>query len=114
MEEAPMQPYGFAPWSWRDPAFGPVDPDNQGDPGDRVNVDSTVQDEQQSRDLAAYHVEALDGKIGSIDEATYEVGSASIVVDTGPWIFGHKVLLPAGTGQRVDHGDHQGSVDRAQ
>jgi hypothetical protein len=25
-----------------------------------------------------------------------------IVVDTGPWIFGKKVLLPAGVVQRVD------------
>jgi hypothetical protein len=40
--------------------------------------------------------------IGKVDEATNEVGSSYIVVDTGPWIFGKKVLLPAGTIDRVD------------
>ena len=47
-------------------------------------------------DLAGHHVEALDGGIGKIDEASNEVGSSYIVVDTGPWIFGKKVMLPAG------------------
>jgi hypothetical protein len=37
-----------------------------------------------------------------IDEATYDVGSSFVVVDTGPWIFGSKVMLPAGTINRVD------------
>jgi hypothetical protein len=35
-------------------------------------------------DLAGYDVEAVDGSIGSIDEATAEIGSSYIVVDTGP------------------------------
>ncbi len=47
-------------------------------------------------DIAGFKVEALDGSIGSIDEATYDVGGSYIVVDTGPWIFGKKVVLPAG------------------
>jgi hypothetical protein len=34
--------------------------------------------------LIGYGVEALDGKIGKIDEASNEVGAAWIVVDTGP------------------------------
>ena len=46
--------------------------------------------------LAGYDVEAMDGGIGKIDEASYDVGAGYIVVDTGPWIFGKKVLLPAG------------------
>jgi hypothetical protein len=53
-------------------------------------------------DLTGYSVEATDDKIGKIDEATYDVGGSYIVVDTGPWIFGKKVMLPAGTIQRVD------------
>jgi hypothetical protein len=28
-------------------------------------------------------------------------------VDTGPWIFGKKVMLPAGVISRVDHDDEQ-------
>src|SRR5579862_8531918 len=53
-------------------------------------------------DLTGYEVEALDGGIGKIDEASNDVGSSFIVVDTGPWIFGKKVMLPAGVIDRVD------------
>jgi hypothetical protein len=53
-------------------------------------------------DLTGYSVEALDGGIGKIDEATYDVGSSYIVVDTGPWIFGKQALLPAGVIDRID------------
>ena len=47
-------------------------------------------------DLVGYSVEATDGSIGKIDEATNEVDAAHVVVDTGPWIFGKKRLIPAG------------------
>ena len=60
-----------------------------------------------SLDLSGFHVEAVDGEIGSIDETTYKVGSDALVVDTGPWIFGKKVMLPAGTIMRVDESDHR-------
>jgi hypothetical protein len=64
------------------------------------------------RDLTGYAVEASDGGIGKIDEATHEVGSSYIVVDTGPWIFGKKVMLPAGVIDRVDADDEKVYVDR--
>ena len=53
-------------------------------------------------DLTGYKVEATDGEIGKIDKSTNDVGSACIVVDTGPWIFGKKVLIPAGIVRDVD------------
>ncbi|WP_436844154.1 PRC-barrel domain-containing protein [Streptomyces subrutilus] len=53
-------------------------------------------------DLVGFDVEATDGKIGSVDEETTEVGSAHVVVDTGFWIFGKHVVLPAGTIRRID------------
>jgi hypothetical protein len=53
-------------------------------------------------DLEGYDVEATDGSIGKVDEATFDVGSSYIVVDTGPWIFGKKVLLPAGVIKDID------------
>ena len=44
-----------------------------------------------------------DGRsIGKIDEATQDVGACYVVVDTGPWILGKKVLLPAGLLTAVD------------
>ena len=53
-------------------------------------------------DLNGFAVEALDGKIGKIDEATNQAGGSFVVVDTGPWIFGKKVMLPAGVIRDVD------------
>ncbi|MFE5560239.1 PRC-barrel domain-containing protein [Streptomyces sp. NPDC056544] len=52
--------------------------------------------------LVGFKVEASDGSIGKVDEDTDEVGASYIVVDTGPWIFGKEVLIPAGTIVRVD------------
>jgi hypothetical protein len=53
-------------------------------------------------DMSGFTVEAIDGKIGKVDESTQEAGGSFVVVDTGPWIFGKKVLLPAGVVQNVD------------
>jgi hypothetical protein len=53
-------------------------------------------------DLTGYKVEAVDGSIGKIDEASNDVGASYMVVDTGPWIFGKKVMLPAGVVRDVD------------
>jgi hypothetical protein len=53
-------------------------------------------------DLTDFKVEATDGSIGKVHEATHEAGGSFIVVDTGPWIFGKKVMLPAGVVRDVD------------
>ncbi len=52
--------------------------------------------------LDEFDVVALDGDIGKIDEATYDVGASYIGVDTGPWIFGRKVVIPAKAIARLD------------
>ncbi|MCM2416992.1 PRC-barrel domain containing protein [Streptomyces sp. RKAG293] len=58
---------------------------------------------QAEADVTGYKVEATDGHIGKVDKHSDEVGAAYLVVDTGVWIFGKSVLLPAGTVSRVDH-----------
>jgi hypothetical protein len=63
-------------------------------------------------DLTGFDVEALDGEIGSIDEKSNDVDASYLVVDTGPWIFGKKVLLPAGVIDRVDLNDKRIFVSR--
>jgi hypothetical protein len=73
-----------------------MDPWTYGD-ADTIGVDVAA-----GVDLTGFSVEATDGSIGKIDEATYQTSQSYIVVDTGPWIFGKKVLLPAGVVQRVD------------
>lgn len=53
-------------------------------------------------DLAGLEVEATDGHIGSVEEASMLGDNDYLVVDTGPWIFGKKVMLPAGLVTGVD------------
>ena len=55
-----------------------------------------------STDLTGFDVEATDGSIGKIDEASNETSASCFVVDTGFWIFGKKRLIPAGVVRRID------------
>ena len=55
-----------------------------------------------SQEIEGFGVEARDGSIGKIDELTDEVGRSAVVVDTGPWILGRKVVIPAGAIERID------------
>jgi hypothetical protein len=57
---------------------------------------------ERSSDLEGFEVAALDGDIGKIDAATDDVDASFVVVDTGPWIFGKKTLIPAKAIVRVD------------
>jgi hypothetical protein len=72
------------------------------DPWTYGDVDTIGVDMTRGLDLTGFSVEATDGGIGKVDEATYDTSSSYIVVDTGPWIFGKKVLLPAGVVERID------------
>ncbi len=62
-------------------------------------------------DLVDYEVEARDGSIGTVDAATNAVDVAHLVVDTGKWIFGRKVVIPAGLVTEVDEAGHKVWVD---
>ncbi|MET8286263.1 PRC-barrel domain-containing protein [Streptomyces sp. NPDC048448] len=64
-------------------------------------------------DLTGYKVEASDGGIGKVDKHSDEVGDAYLVVDTGVWIFGKEVLLPASTVIQIDPEDRKIFVDRS-
>jgi hypothetical protein len=63
-------------------------------------------------ELVGFRVEAVDGGIGTVDEATYDTSSSYIVVHTGPWILGKKVVLPAGVIERIDLDTETIFVDR--
>jgi hypothetical protein len=65
-----------------------------------------------AREITGYEIEATDGSIGSVHEASQETGGSYLIVDTGPWIFGKKVMLPAGVVSRVDHENRHVFVDR--
>jgi len=77
---------------------------NRGDQGVAI-VDIwafQVEPSLQPADVVGFSVEATDGGIGKVDEATVESGQGHLIIDTGPWIFGKKVMLPAGVVDRVD------------
>jgi adenylate kinase len=67
-----------------------------------ATVDMWTFQTAQNIDLSGFKVEATDGDIGKVDESTNEAGGSFIVVDTGPWIFGKKVMLPAGVIRDID------------
>lgn len=79
----------FDPWSYREPAG------------------------TSGADLVGYTVAATDGSIGRVDAASAEVAASYLVVDTGRWIFGKKVMLPAGVVEHVDHEQRTVTVDRS-
>ena len=55
-------------------------------------------------DLRGMSVEARDGSIGKVEDVVDRVaGGAFLLVDTGPWIFGRTVKLPASVVDAVDH-----------
>ena len=57
----------------------------------------------QAGDLLGYDVEATDGSIGRVDDATDDISASYLVVDVGSWFFGRQRLVPAGAVTGVDH-----------
>jgi hypothetical protein len=79
---------------------------------DIYTYETAVLPQGEMPDISGFQVEATDGSIGTVDEHTYDVGASYLVVDTGPWIFGKKVMLPAGVIRQVDLDDETVFVDR--
>ncbi|MEU8465544.1 PRC-barrel domain-containing protein [Streptomyces sp. NPDC029003] len=63
-------------------------------------------------DLTGFEVEATDGSVGKVDKHSDEAGDSYLVVDTGIWIFGKEVLLPASTVVSIDPEERKVYVDR--
>jgi hypothetical protein len=74
---------------------------------------SATSGHQAGLDLVGFGVEATDGSIGKVDKHSEVTGLAFLVVDTGPWIFGRRVVLPASTVVRVDPAEEAVYVDRS-
>ncbi|ALC18803.1 hypothetical protein RKD30_006935 [Streptomyces pristinaespiralis] len=54
------------------------------------------------RDLTGFTVETPDGILGHVDRQSDEPGRQHLVVDTGAWVFGRSVLVPAGFVRRIN------------
>jgi hypothetical protein len=82
-------------------------------PGARFDPWSYREDvEATGADLAGYRVEAVDGGVGKVGSWTQEVSAGHLVVATGPWIFGRKVMVPAGAVNHIDHVDQRIYLDQ--
>src|SRR5690348_13129836 len=63
-------------------------------------------------ELEGFSVEALDGPIGHVVERRRSIDGTCIVIETGPWIFGKKVVLPAGVVDRIRPDEEKIYVER--
>jgi hypothetical protein len=63
-------------------------------------------------DLSGFEVVAKDGSIGTVDEVSNDVRVNYLVVDTGDWLPGRQVMVPAGTVERVDPSARKVFLDR--
>jgi hypothetical protein len=65
-------------------------------------------------ELQGMAVEALDGRVGKVDGVADGPDGTVVVVDTGLWILGKKVEIPAAAVSRVDTEQNTMWVDRTQ
>jgi hypothetical protein len=65
------------------------------------------------RDLLDFDVQATDGSVGRVMEATYEAGESYLVVDTGQTLLSKQVVLPAGVVERIDRESSTVYVNRS-
>ncbi|MEU9178932.1 PRC-barrel domain-containing protein [Streptomyces sp. NPDC048550] len=52
--------------------------------------------------LVGFTVAAADGVIGHVDRQQDQPGMQHLVVDTGVWVFGKSILIPAGAVTAID------------
>ncbi|KUM68195.1 hypothetical protein [Streptomyces curacoi] len=57
---------------------------------------------QEGRPLTGFTVEAADGVIGHVDRQADDTPLRHLIVDTGAWVFGSSLLIPAGTVTGID------------
>jgi hypothetical protein len=85
------------------------DPDVRFDPW---NFRPDVAVEVQGAKLAGHRVEASDGKVGTVVTASLAPGDSYLIVNTGWWVLGKRIQLPAGTVNHVDRSERRIYLDR--
>jgi len=69
----------------------------------------------EKSDIVGYRVVAKDDDdAGRVTEAIYEPGSSCIVVETGPWLLGRRVLIPAALVRSMDEDERTIAVSLTQ
>ncbi|MFJ2645670.1 PRC-barrel domain containing protein [Streptomyces sp. NPDC087420] len=67
----------------------------------------------EDRSLVGFEVEATDGVVGQVERQTDHDGMRHLVVDTGMWVFGTSLLIPAGLITGIDSDTRRVVVGRA-
>ncbi|MBP0932393.1 PRC-barrel domain-containing protein (plasmid) [Streptomyces goshikiensis] len=57
---------------------------------------------ESRQSLVGFTVEAADGAIGHVDRQQDQPGRQHLVVETGGWVFGKSVLIPASAVSSID------------
>ncbi|MFE1749226.1 PRC-barrel domain-containing protein [Streptomyces anandii] len=65
---------------------------------------------REGLDLTGFAVVATDGTVGHVDREADPSGMRHLVVDTGVWVFGKSVLVPAGAVAGIDTGERRVTV----
>jgi sporulation protein YlmC with PRC-barrel domain len=107
-------------WSWADrpsalttaPPSGYVPPSAlEADTADADLLTTTI---YNGKEISGYHIHALDGEIGHVDDFIIDEGSWSVrylQIDTSNWIGGKTVLLATRWVRRIDPADGKLHVD---
>ena len=53
-------------------------------------------------ELIGFTVEARDGQVGVVGDASWDTGADYLVVDSGSWIFAKMILVPTGLVELID------------
>jgi hypothetical protein len=62
--------------------------------------------------LAGHRVEASDGRVGTVVTSSLAPDDSYLIVNTGRWVLGKKLQLPAGTVNHVDRSERRIYLDR--
>jgi len=114
---------GTGLWGWADrpgalvaaPPSGYVPPSAlDADAARAADADVLTTSVYSGKDISGYHIHALDGEIGHVDDFIIDEDSWSVrylQIDTSNWIGGKTVLLAARWIQRIDPADGKIHVD---
>lgn len=83
-----------------------------GAPFDAWNFREDVAVELAGEKLSGDKVEAVDGSLGKVADASSRPGDSYLIVTTGR-LFGRRVMVPAGSVNHIDHTDHKIYLDRS-
>jgi hypothetical protein len=64
-----------------------------------------------SVDVSGFDVVGPDGLVGTVDKASNDVRVNYVIVDTGDWLEGRQVMLPAAAVERIDATARQVIID---